>query len=244
MPVNCYACPILATNCNSACAGGDGDTPAAEELIALVRKRDEAAVRTLVARYNRHLFRIARGLVRDDNEAEDIVQETYVRAFTGLHRFRGDAAFSTWITRIALNEAYGRLRRKGPTVAISEIESAVHSDGGQVIMFRPPILNPESETGREQVRMILERAIDQVPEPFRMVFILRDLEGHSTDEAAAILSIKPETVKTRLFRARRLMRTKFKNTLLPSFSEVFPFGGYRCARMADWIVERLQAERR
>ena len=100
-----------------------------EDLIALVRKRDEGAVRALVQRHNRRLFRIARGLVRDDHEAEDIVQETYVRAFTRLDRFRGEAAFGTWLTRIALNEAYGRLRRKRPTVEIAEIENSVNRAG-------------------------------------------------------------------------------------------------------------------
>jgi RNA polymerase sigma-70 factor, ECF subfamily len=213
-----------------------------EDLIDLVRKRDEGAVRALVQRYNRRLFRIARGLVRDDDEAEDIVQETYVRAFTGLDRFRGEAAFGTWLTRIALNEAYGRLRRKRPTVEIAEIENSAHADGGHVMMF--PLssdqANPESETGREQVRQFLEQAIDHLPEPFRMVFILRDVEGLSTDAAAALLSIKPETVKTRLFRARRLIRTEIERALSPSFSEVFPFAGERCAGMADRVMERLQ----
>jgi RNA polymerase sigma-70 factor, ECF subfamily len=214
-----------------------------EDLIALARNRDEGAVRALVQRHNRRLFRIARGLVRDDREAEDIVQETYVRAFTSLDRFRGDSEFGTWLTRIALNEAYGRLRRKRPTVDITEIEESRHADGGQVIMF--PLssdqANPESETGREQVRQFLEQAVDHLPEPFRMVFILRDVEGLSTEAAAALLSIKPATVKTRLFRARRLIRTEIEKTLAADFSEVFPFAGERCARMADQVVERLRA---
>lgn len=213
-----------------------------EDLIALARKRDDGAVRALVKRHNRRLFRVARGVVRDDNEAEDIVQETYVRAFTGLDRFRGDAAFSTWLTRIALNEAYGRLRRKRATVDVANIDGVGDADGGQVIMFplSPGQPSPETETGREQVRRILERAVDRLPEPFRMVFILRDIEGLSTDDAAALLATKPETVKTRLFRARRLMRAEIEKALSPNFSEVFPFAGQRCARMADRVIERLQ----
>jgi RNA polymerase sigma-70 factor, ECF subfamily len=217
-----------------------------EDLVTLARKHDESAVRALVKRHNRRLFRVARGVVRDDNEAEDIVQETYVRAFTKLDGFRGDSAFSTWLTRIALNEAYGRLRRKRPTVDVSAIENADHTDGGQVIMFplSPAQPGPEAEAGRDQVRQILERAVDQLPEPFRMVFILRDVEGLDTEAAAALLAIKPETVKTRLFRARRLMRAEMEKALSPNFSEMFPFGGERCARMADRLIERLQAARR
>ena len=216
-----------------------------DDLIGLARKRDENAVRALVKRHNQRLFRVVRGVVRDDSEAEDIVQETYVRAFTNLDRFRGEAAFATWLTRIALNEAYGRLRRKRPTVEVSEIENADHADGGQVIMFplSPGQPSPESEAGREQVRQILERAIDQLPEPFRMAFILRDIEGLDTEAAAALLSIKPETVKTRLFRARRLMRTELEKSLSANFSEVFPFAGERCMRMADRVVERLRTRR-
>lgn|SRR5690606_10787823 len=213
-----------------------------EALVALARERDETAVRALIRRHNRRLFRIARGLVRDDSEAEDIVQETYVRAFTALGTFRGDAAFATWLTRIALNEANGRLRRRRPAVDLAAIESA--ADGAEVIMF--PLTsqpNPEAEAGRAQVRRLLEDAIDRLPEPFRLVFILRDVEGLGTGETATLLAIKPETVKTRLFRARRLMRAEMEKLLSPCFSEVFPFAGTRCARMADRVVARLNAVR-
>lgn len=221
----------------------DYDGLSDEELITFARRRDEGAVRALVKRHNQRLFRIARGITRNDNEAEDIVQETYVRAFTGLDGFRGNAAFSTWLTRIALNEAYGRLRRQRPTVELSELDAAHPLDGGQVVMIPlpPAPANPETEAGRGQVRLILEQAIDRLPEPFRMVFILRDVEGLRTDEAASILSIKPETVKTRLLRARRLMRAEVEKALSPSFSGVFPFAGERCARMAERVVERLKS---
>lgn len=220
----------------------DRDALSDEALIELVRHRDERAVRALVKRYNQQLFRIARGVVRNDGEAEDVVQETYVRAFTGLDGFRGEAAFSTWLTRIALNAAYGRLRRRHPTVDLSELEVNGRSDRGQVIMFpmTPAPPDPESEAGREQVRQALERAVDTLPEPFRMVFILRDVQGLSTEETASHLTIKPQTVKTRLFRARRLMRNEIEKVLSPRFSEVFPFDGDRCSHMADRVLERLR----
>ena len=212
------------------------------ELIVLAQNRDESAVRVLVRRHNQRLFRVARGVVRDDGEAEDIVQETYVRAFTNLDRFRGEAAFSTWLTRIALNEAYGRLRRKRHTVDISALDSA--AEGGHVIMFplSPSPPDPEAAAGREQVRRIMEQAVDRLPDIFRVVFIMRDIEGLSTEEAAQLLSIKPETVKTRLFRARRLIRGEVEKVLSTSFTEVFPFAGKRCAEMADKVIARLNRQ--
>lgn len=214
-----------------------------EDLVALARKRDEGAVRALVKRHNQRLFRIARTVLHDEAEAEDVVQDTYVRAFTGLDGFRGDASFATWLTRIALNEAYGRLRRRRPTIELAAIEAADGSEGGRIIMFplSPPQAGPEAETGREQVRRMLERAVDTLPEPFRMVLILRDIEGLDTEATAALLSIRPETVKTRLFRARRLMRSELEKALSPSFSELFPFAGERCSRMTEVVVGRMRA---
>lgn len=210
-----------------------------DELVALARNRDEDAVRVLVRRYNQRLFRVARGIVRNDDEAEDIVQATYVRAFTHLDRFRGEAAFSTWLTRIAINEAYGRLRRKRLTVDVSEIDSP--AEGAQVIMFplTPGPTDPETAAGREQMRHLLEATLDQLPEPFRTVFVLRDIEGLSVEETATLLSIKPDTVKTRLFRARRLMRRELEKSVSANFTDLFPFAGKRCAQMAERVIAQL-----
>ena len=215
-----------------------------DELVSLAKERDEDAVRILVRRYNQRLFRIARGIIRDEAEAEDVVQATYVRAFTHLDRFRGDAAFSTWVTRIALNEAYGRLRRRRPTVELSEIDAP--AEGGQVIMFpmTPRPTDPETAAGRRQVRELLEAALDRLPEAFRTVFILRELEGLSVEETSALLSVKPDTVKTRLFRARRLMRTEIEKSVSANFAELFPFAGSRCANMADKVIARLRSHAR
>lgn len=214
------------------------------ELVSLAKERDEDAVRILVRRYNQRLFRIARGIIRDDAEAEDVVQATYVRAFTHLDRFRGEAAFSTWLTRIALNEAYGRVRQKRPTVELSEIEAP--TEGGQVIMFpmTPRPTDPETAASRQQARELLEAALDRLPETFRMVFILRELEELSIEETAAVLGIRPETVKTRLFRARRLMRTEIEKAVSAKFAELFPFAGSRCANMADKVIARLRKQAR
>lgn len=220
------------------------DNLADRELVVLARTRDEDAARILIRRHNRRLFRIARGVVRNDDEAEDIVQETYMRAFTCLDGFHGHAAFSTWLTRIALNEAYSRIRRRRPTVEISTLEAGP-SSGGQIIMFplTPAPVSPETEVDREQIRRLLEIAIDRLPDAFRMVFVLRDVEGFDTEETAALLAIRPETVKTRLFRARRLMRTEIEKALSTRFQEVFPFDGERCVNMASRVIARLNDER-
>lgn len=220
----------------------DPEAQSDENLVALARAGAENAIRTLIRRNNRRLFRVARAVVHDDEEAEDIVQEAYVRAFTSLDSFRGEAAFSTWVTRIALNEALGRRRRQRPSVDLAECEEVLVAGEAEAIMF--PLTegtqNPESEAGRAQVRRLLEAAIDRLPEPFRLVFILREIEGLGTDATATLLSIRPETAKTRLFRARRLMRTELERMLLSNLSEVFPFAGKRCAIIAERVIERLR----
>lgn len=212
------------------------------ELVDLAKQGDETAVRALIQRYNRQLYRVARGVVRDDAEAEDIVQETYVRAFTRLHSFRGEASLSTWLTRIVINEALGRLRRRRPSAPDSVLDHLNDSDGGQVMAFNlhTTPASPEGEAGREQVRRVLEQAVDELPEPFRMVFMLRDIEGLSTEETADHLAIRTETAKTRLHRARKLMRIAIEKRLAASFGELFPFGGQRCAGMAERVLMRLR----
>jgi RNA polymerase sigma-70 factor (ECF subfamily) len=211
-----------------------------EELVALARQGSESAVRALIKRNNQRLFRVARAIVRNDAEAEDVVQETYVRAFTSLDTFRGKSQLATWLTRIALNEALGRVRRRRPTAELAELDANAGSQG--VIMF--PTLSPpaaDSELARGQIREFLERAVDDLPDAFRIVFILRDIEEMSTEATAEQLSLKPETVKTRLHRARRLMRSAVEKRLAATFSELFPFDGARCDRMADRVIGRLRS---
>lgn len=212
-----------------------------DTLVALARERHEGAIRALIQRNNRRLFRTARSVLRSDAESEDVVQETYVRAFTHLDQFRGDAAFSTWLTRIALNAALGRKRREKPTVSY---EATMEQPGGELIMFptgAEMTRDPESELGRQQARHLIEAALAGLPDIFRSVFVLRDVEGMSIEETAELLSIKPQTVKTRLFRARKLVREGIDAALAPAFGDIFPFDGMRCARLADRVVARLKA---
>lgn len=212
------------------------------ELVELARRGGENAIRTLIERNNQRLFRAARSVLRNDGEAEDVVQETYVKAFTALASFRGEASFSTWLTRIALNEAVSRLRRRRRNSDLEALEQAVSADAGLVSLF-PLSLVPlpaDTEAARSEMRQILETAIDGLPEGFRTVFVLRDVEGLSTEETAEQLTLKPETVKTRLHRARRMLRAVLEEQMRGSFAELYPFDGARCANMADRVIAKLR----
>src|SRR5262249_25911518 len=195
------------------------------ELVARALARDEAAVRGIIRANNRRLYRLARGILRNDNEAEDVVQETYVRAFTHLAEFRGDSTLSTWLSRIAMNEALGRLRRQRPGVELSSVPSGTLE--AQIIQF--PLLSatadPERTMAQPAITHVVEGAIDELPEPFRMVFITRVVEGMNVEETADILGLKPETVKTRLHRARTMLRDNVERKIGPVVMEAFPFAG-------------------
>ena len=212
-----------------------------EALVALARRRDEAAFRLIMQRHNRRLYRVARGIVGNDAEAEDVVQETYVRAFTHLDGFRGVARLSTWLTRIALNEALGRIREQRPTTNLDHLD-AINEQGEARVIFLPSARqdsNPEASAARAEVRRLLERAVDQLPDPFRSVFVMRDIEEMSVEETASHLGIRVETVKTRLHRARRLLRQSLNDTLASTLVDAFPFAGARCARLTQAVLDRL-----
>lgn len=210
-------------------------------LVELARNRDGAAVRLIMQRHNRRLYRVARSVLDDDAEAEDVVQEAYVRAFTHLDGFRGEAQLSTWLTRIALNEALGRLRRRRITVDLKDID-AINDQGEARVIYLPSARqdsDPEAAAARTEVRRLLEQAMDELPAHFRMVLVLRDIEEMSTEETASHLGLRPETVKTRLHRARRLLRRSLDRTLSSAVSDVFPCAGARCARITAAVLERL-----
>lgn len=208
------------------------------ELVRRARAREEPAVRAITQRYNRRLFRVARSILRDDAEAEDVVQETYVRAFTGLDLFRGDASFGTWITRIAMNEALGRLRKRRPTVdweAYGENRTQA-----EILDFPGAASNdPEKMMAQAEIRTILERAIDELPDAFRTVFVARIVEGMTVEETADLFGLQTETVKTRLHRARNLLRDALDKKLGPALTNTFPFDGRRCEHMTERVVRRL-----
>lgn len=211
-------------------------------LVEQARCNDAAAVRAIIQRYNRRLFRVARAVLHDDAEAEDVVQETYCRAFTSLAGFRGEASLATWLTRITLNEALGRRRRQRSRQTHAAAMAAESREGARLIMFpaSPQHGSPETDLARLQIRRQLEGIVDALPEPFRMVFVLRAIEEMDTDEVAQQLDIRPETVKTRLHRARRLIRDHLERQATFAFSDLFPFDGARCVHMADRVIAALR----
>lgn len=211
------------------------------ELVRCAQRGDREAFRAIMQRGNQRLFRIARGVMRDDVEAEDVVQEAYVRAFAKIAAFRGDSSIFTWLTRILLNEAYGRLRQRRNMVGLDQIEAA-QSGGAHVIMFpsTDPAASPEADAAKAQVRRLIEAAIDDLPEAFRIVFIMRDVEDCSVVETAEALGLLPETVKTRLHRARTRLRAALRDTLAATMTEAFPFLGSRCERITEAVLARLK----
>ena len=209
------------------------------DLVRRARGREEAAIRSIMQSNNRRLYRIARGILRNDGEAEDVVQETYVRAFTHLESFRGDSSLATWLARIAMNEALGRLRRHHPSVEWSTLEPGFLE--AQIIQF--PVSagseDPEKTMAQREIQQVVEHAIDDLPEAFRIVFITRVIEGMNVEETAELLGLKPETVKTRLHRARTMLRDNVEKKIGPVVMEAFPFAGKRCERLTDAVVKRL-----
>lgn len=221
---------------NDLCPAIDGATCEADLIEAAVG-RSEAAVRELIRRNNPRLFRVARGIVSTDTEAEDVVQETYLAAFRRLDSFRGGSAFSTWITRIAINNALMHQRRKRPE---QEYDTVTESEAPSVLPF--PGQSPEtaeSHLGRNQLRRILEEVVDGLPHELRLVFVLSETEGMTNREIARDLELSPITVKTRLFRARRWIRTDLEHRVKGGFDAIFPFDGARCANMAERVVQIL-----
>ena len=209
------------------------------DLVRRALSRDGAAFRTIMERHNRRLYRIARAVLRDDSEAEDTVQESYVRAFANLGTFRGDSSLSTWLGRIALNEALGRLRRRRPAVPIDTME--VLRTDAQIIQFPNAMTaeDPERTMAQREILRLVERATEALPEIFRTVFVTRVIEGMSVQETAELLDIEPETVKTRLHRARHLLRDQLESEIGPVLLDAFPFAGRRCARVTDAVLRRL-----
>jgi RNA polymerase sigma-70 factor, ECF subfamily len=207
------------------------DADLAERCLA----RDEDAVRELTSRYNQRLFRIARGILKSDAEAEDVVQDTYVRALTGLATFRGDSALGTWLTRIAINEALGRVRRARPIADVAD-DSPEAPDN--VAATTP---DPETMMATQESRAMLEEAIDGLPEAFRTVFVARMVEGLSVEETAELFGLRPETVKTRVHRARARLRASLEARLGPAVREAFAFDGIRCDRLTAAVIARLRA---
>jgi RNA polymerase sigma-70 factor (ECF subfamily) len=214
--------------------------PSASGDMQLVRgaiARDADAFRTIIKTYNQRLYRIARGVVRNDSEAEDVVQEAYVRAFAHLDSFRGDASLATWLSRIVINEALGRLRKGRRTVPLPQDPQA------EIIRFPlNPSDDPERTMAQRQIVQLVEQATDSLPDVYRTVFVARVIEGLSIEETADLLGVLPQTVKTRLHRARALVRKALEDQIGPVLLDAFPFAGRRCERLTTAVMRRLGLE--
>jgi RNA polymerase sigma-70 factor, ECF subfamily len=208
------------------------------ELIGLARGGSASAIREIMRRNNRRLFRAARGIIGTDWEAEEVVQDAYVSAFRALGTFREEATLATWLSRIVINEAQGRLRGRREMLPLADLDDKTM---GEIIQFPSGATNtdPERQAAIGEIRILLEDAIDTLPAPFREVFILRHVEGLSTEETAHVLSIASETVKTRLHRARTRLRQALQDQLAPALKDTFPFEGERCQRLTRTVLQRL-----
>lgn len=213
-------------------------------LLAALRRREARAFELLMRRYNRLLFRAARGIVTDDAEAQDVVQETWLRAFLALEGFRGDSALATWLTRIAINQALSQQRKLGRLVlwdedtAIedSDMPSLPHAGTGPAFAD-----SPEHEAARRQVRRRLEQAIDRLPPIYRSVFMLRAVEGMSVEDSAQALEVSGDVVKTRFLRARALLREHLREEPQPQAAGVHEFAGQRCNEVVAAVLAALRA---
>jgi RNA polymerase sigma-70 factor (ECF subfamily) len=215
--------------------------PSDAQLAIRARRGDDLAFELIMRRHNRRLFRLARSLVGRDHEAEDVLQEAYVRAYTRLDDLASDDALGGWLARIVANEAFGRLRAAARVVSLEEFRAKAAMDQEDDADRGPASDQPDPErlAASSELRRLLEVAVDALPEEFRTVFVLREVEGLSTAETAAYLAIRPETVKTRLHRARRQLQEALGVQLLAASPSLFAFQGRRCDRMVSRVLGRL-----
>jgi RNA polymerase sigma-70 factor (ECF subfamily) len=211
------------------------------EVVERVRAGEIALYEILMRRHDRLLYRALRAFLRDEAEIEDVMQQAWVRAYGALAQFRGEARFSTWLVRIALNEARGRLRRQGGVVALAP----AHEDGepGPPAAPAPGAEDPEALAIARELLTLTERAVDQLPAPYRAVFVLRVVEGLETAETAAALGVSVEVVKTRLHRAREALRERLAADVERTAPEAFPFHAPRCDRLVAAVLEAIAGGR-
>jgi len=211
------------------------------ELARRVATGEEAAIRLLTKRYNQTLFRTARAILRDDAEAEDAVQEAYLKAIRAMDAFRSDSKLSTWLVRITVNEALGRLRRSRRAAQVIPLagDLAEGTEAHDNVMDENSP-TPEQEALRAESRRIMEAKIDALPDAFRAVFVLRAIEELSVEEAAAALEIPEATVRTRFFRARSLLRESLSRELDMALDNAFHFAGERCDRITERVLAALR----
>jgi RNA polymerase sigma-70 factor, ECF subfamily len=204
--------------------------PSDEEIVQRIVAGEPSLFEILMRRYNQRLFRVVRGILRSSCEAEDVVQQTYLSAYINLAQFAGRAAFSTWLTRIAVHEAFARVRlRKHDEMPLDE---------GMANGSEPADADPEQQASTRELARLFEEACDSLPDIYRAVFVMRGIEEMSTAETASLLDLTEEVVKVRLFRARSLLQARIDAQVGERARDAFTFGGAKCAGM----VRRVMAE--
>lgn len=221
--------------------------PATQELSDLdlaqrVANGDDRAFEIIMRRNNRALYRAARSILQDDSEAEDAVQEAYLRAYQAIGTFRGVSKLSTWLTRIAINKAFEKMRKRKQEQGTVSLENVVDLEARLEIgnTANASQEGPERAAMRTETRRLLERKIDQLPAAFRTVFVLRALEEMSVEETAECLNIPEATVRTRFFRAKGLLREALAKEIDIVFEDAFAFAGSRCDRIVSTVLGRIK----
>ena len=204
-----------------------------EQVVARVRAGEAALFELLMRRYNQRLFRLVRTVMDDDDEAADVVQEAWVRTYQHLGQFEGRASFATWVSKIALHEAWARARKRRRLTPRAASEDAVE------LAFTAPAATPERETEQRELAGLLREAVERLPSPLRMAFVMREVEGLSTAEAAELLAISPENVKVRLHRARAALRGDLERRLGAEAPRLYAFDGDRCDRIVTAVLAEL-----
>jgi RNA polymerase sigma-70 factor (ECF subfamily) len=209
------------------------------QLVDRIARGDQSAFETMMRRHNGKLFRVARSILREDAEAEDALQDAYLEAYKHIADFRGGAQLSTWLTRIVINQALMRVRKqKRERVVVPFGEPRSHVSGKQDVADQT-IESPTHALERAELRRMLERRIDELPAPFRTVLVMRDVEDMSVQETAECLGIPAATVRTRLFRARALLRDALARDLDLATADLFAFDGERCDRIVAATLARI-----
>jgi RNA polymerase sigma-70 factor (ECF subfamily) len=206
-----------------------------EDVVHRVRTGEIALYEIIMRRYNQRLYRVARAILHDDSEAEDVMQDAYVRAYEHLDQFAARASFSTWLTRIAVHEALSRLRQRNRNQSLDDTES----DGDLSMKMISTSPDPEQSASGAQLREFLEQAVLDLPEHYRTVIMLRDIEELSTTETAQALDLTEENVKIRLHRGHGMIRSWLFERIGTKAKEAFPFMGVRCDRVVDAVFKRL-----
>jgi RNA polymerase sigma-70 factor, ECF subfamily len=206
------------------------------DVVTRVRAGETGLYEMLMRRHNQRLFRVVRSVVTNDDEAEDVLQEAWVRAYEHLDQFEGRASFATWVTRIAFHEALARTRSRGRWTPLENPGGGIMAEAERCHTTSE---TPETKAIRGQLGRMLEAAVDALPETYRSVFVLRAVEQLSTSETAECLELSEEAVKTRLHRSRALLRRELEDRFGPAIAEAYAFLGARCDRVVMRVLDRI-----